>query len=394
MLVDLALHDFKSFEDAQIPFAPLTLLVGANASGKSNVLEALRVLKGLSLALGIGEVLNGKAGAWPGVRGGSQEAARIGATRFGISSRWQLRATPKAPPPFPEIAHPTTVSHALEVHTLPEVAIARDSFAANGLDGEHHEWDAFGWGDDSTVHGRSVVGPALMLRADERVNVAWALRHAIASLDVLEVHPDALRGFFPSATGPQGEIGERLIPALHRLLQSEPARKTDVVDWISELCAPKVVDLDFVEVKETGDVMLVLVEEGPGRTARRVTSRSASDGTLRFLALVTALWVEPADGIVVLEEPDLGLHPARLGLLAELLETRTSHVQVIATTHSPALLARLSEDALGDVVAFGRDADTGSSRVSRLRELAHFETLASSRDVAHLFSTGWVERAL
>ncbi len=80
--------------------------------------------------------------------------------------------------------------------------------------------------------------------------------------------------------------------------------------------------------------------------------------------------------------------------MAELLETRTSQVQVIATTHSPALLARLSAGALGDVVAFGRDADTGVSRVSRLRDLAHFETLASSRDVAHLFSTGWVERAL
>ncbi len=315
MLADLALHDFKSFDDARIPFAPLTLLVGANASGKSNVLEALRILKGLSLSLGIGEVLNGKAGVWPGVRGGSQEAARIGATRFGVSSTWQVRAAPKTPPPFPQVAPPTRVRHALEVHTLPEVAIARDWFAApeTGVD-ESHEWDAFGWGDDSMVHGRSVVGPGLMLRADGRVNVAWALRHAVASLDLLELHPDALRGFFPSATGPQGEVGERLIPALHRLLQSEPARKTDVVDWISELCAPKVVDLDFVEVKETGDVMLVLVEEGPGRTARRVTSRSASDGTLRFLALVTALWIEPADGIVVLEEPDLGLHPARLGL--------------------------------------------------------------------------------
>jgi hypothetical protein len=44
MLKSLRLRDFKSFRDAELPLAPLTVMIGANASGKSNALEGLRLL--------------------------------------------------------------------------------------------------------------------------------------------------------------------------------------------------------------------------------------------------------------------------------------------------------------------------------------------------------------
>jgi predicted ATPase len=73
----------------------------------------------------------------------------------------------------------------------------------------------------------------------------------------------------------------------------------------------------------------------------------------------------------VLEEPDVGLHPSRIRLLAELLETITDQrgTQVIATTHSPTLLAHLSRKALGHTIAFGRDAEPGDTICSRLQDL-------------------------
>lgn len=60
MLKKIRLTDFKSFVDEEVELAPLTLLVGANASGKSNFLDAIRFLQVLSVGLTLGEVLNGE----------------------------------------------------------------------------------------------------------------------------------------------------------------------------------------------------------------------------------------------------------------------------------------------------------------------------------------------
>src|SRR3954467_9458818 len=80
MLKRIRLKDFKSFVDEEVEIAPLTLLVGANASGKSNFLDAMKFLKGISFDLTLGEVLNGETrarpDAWPGIRGRAEETAR------------------------------------------------------------------------------------------------------------------------------------------------------------------------------------------------------------------------------------------------------------------------------------------------------------------------------
>ncbi|HEX5718080.1 MAG TPA: AAA family ATPase [Thermoanaerobaculia bacterium] len=78
MLKRIRLTDFKSFVDEEVELAPLTLLVGANASGKSNLLDAIRFLHGISSDLTIAEVLNGeersRPDAWLGIRGRAQDA--------------------------------------------------------------------------------------------------------------------------------------------------------------------------------------------------------------------------------------------------------------------------------------------------------------------------------
>ncbi len=73
------------------------------------------------------------------------------------------------------------------------------------------------------------------------------------------------------------------------------------------------------------------------RSGRRVSARSMSDGTLRFLGLLVALLTCPEGALVVLEEPDVGLHPSRIRLLAELFDDIATRrgVQIVATTHSP-----------------------------------------------------------
>lgn len=68
------------------------------------------------------------------------------------------------------------------------------------------------------------------------------------------------------------------------------------------------------------------------------SSASLSDGTLRFLFLITALAQPNPPALIAIDEPETGLHPSMMRIIAEYAQEASRHTQVVLTTHSPALL--------------------------------------------------------
>ena len=90
MLKSLRLENFKSFKNAELSLGDLTVLVGTNASGKSNIRDAFRFLHGISRGYSIAEIIGEKYGEggvlqWRGIRGGTKEITYCGADSFAIS---------------------------------------------------------------------------------------------------------------------------------------------------------------------------------------------------------------------------------------------------------------------------------------------------------------------
>jgi predicted ATPase len=98
-----------------------------------------------------------------------------------------------------------------------------------------------------------------------------------------------------------------------------------------------------VEVSDLGEVELRLKESGVD-----VPARVLSEGTLRMLGLLALTGAKDAPALVGLEEPENGVHPRRIQLIAELLKTRAhlGQTQYIVTTHSPILADLLPNDSL------------------------------------------------
>jgi hypothetical protein len=94
MIERVRLRDFKSFEDQTVPLARFTVLVGANAAGKSNFLDGLRFVQGLGLGVSLREIFMGQYSGgqqvWRGLRGGVKEGARHGASSFALDVSWRL----------------------------------------------------------------------------------------------------------------------------------------------------------------------------------------------------------------------------------------------------------------------------------------------------------------
>jgi predicted ATPase len=330
----LRLRDFKSFRDVEVPLGPFTLVVGTNASGKSNLRDALRFLHGVGLGFTIAEIFGEKYGPggilqWRGIRGGLPEAARQGAMGFGVTVCLEL--------------------------------------------------------DEGRVEARSIdvePGGGWLHTGDDD------MKSMLSSLRFLDLDPDAMR--IPSNPGQTvlGDRGENLSSVLQAICK-DPTRKTSLLEWVRALTPLDAADLTF-ESDFSGRILVHLVEAG----GAKLSAASVSDGTLRFLAMVAALLSEDTGRIYVFEELDNGIHPTRLHLLLELIDRACAEegVQVIATSHNPAMLAFLSERARADALLVYRGEDH-TSQVRRVMDLPNIAEILRTQDLSRLMLSGWLEDA-
>ena len=116
---------------------------------------------------------------------------------------------------------------------------------------------------------------------------------------------------------------------------------------------------------QAATAQLMIREKG---LSSSVPATRLSDGTLRFLALMTILCHPEPPPLVCIEEPELGLHPDIIPLIAELLESASQRTQLVITTHSVKLINALS-NAPESVVISTRDPGEGT----QLRRLSSEE---------------------
>lgn len=395
MLRSLQLVDFKSFRDSRISFGPFTLLVGTNASGKSNVQDALRFLHGSAQGFTVAEVMDEKWGPgglllWRGIRGGAREITRGGLEHFelivetGFPQREQYK--------YEIIVGFREAAKALEV--LHETLTVGDQFVFRQAGAQGDRAVLFPGSLKARVY--SAGRPALTRIAEDddvekrRREESRLFVDTLKSIRFLDLVPDAMR--LPSTPGEQvlGDRGENLSTVLQNLTADTP-KKEALLGWLRSLTPLDVVDLRFHE-DLAGRVLVYLVES----SGRETSAQSASDGTLRFLALAAALLSSESGHIFFIEEIDNGLHPTRLHLLLDVIEqaTRNLGCQVIATTHNPQLLAYLSPEAREDAVLLYRKEHEDASEAIRIVDLPDVRRILESQDLGRLFATGWLEDAV
>lgn len=109
-----------------------------------------------------------------------------------------------------------------------------------------------------------------------------------------------------------------------------------------------------------------------------------SDGTLRALAMLLAVYQEPLPSLLMIEEPEASMHPGSLGAIGDIIRAAALRTQVVATTHSPELLdAKWVEDRHLRIVYW----HAGSTHVGPV------ESVSRQALREHLFGAGELLRA-
>lgn len=152
------------------------------------------------------------------------------------------------------------------------------------------------------------------------------------------------------------EDGRNLGLVLNRLMR-EPGVKDQILETMRQLYED-VIDLDIII--EGGTVQVFVQEKNIMVPATRL-----SDGTLRFLCLLSILCHPNPPPLVCIEEPELGLHPDVLPVLSDLLREASQKCQLIVTTHSDMLVDTLTDTPESVVVCEKHDSQTEMHRLDK-----------------------------
>jgi len=333
-----------------LPLTPLNVLIGPNGSGKSNLIEVFELLKALPTDLA--EVIRdgGGVGEWLWKGGSKRVGASISAD-LRVRGGWNLRYG---------LGFVSTAQHLEVRHEVVE-------------------------DDDSTYYRFDVGHRATIVRKIDGESKRRAfdpdlLQSVLSQRKDPELYPEVAalgRSFEHILTFREWSFGRYV-----------PLRRPQPTDLPNDVVLPDARNLGLIlnaiehsdawprlnaglsrflprfkrlnTLVQGGAIQIFLHEDGL-RTP--VPAARLSDGTIRFITLLAILLRPRVSPLICLEEPELGLHPDALTLIAELLVEASQQTQVIVTTQSDVLVSALSEHA-GSVVVC--DNLGGASRFRRL----------------------------
>ena len=418
MITSIRLVNFKNFADETLRVGPFTVIVGANASGKSNIRDAFRFLHGISRGYTLAEVIGGKYGAdWKPIRGAANEIVRFGQAVFSIQVHMELEDA--------NACYLIEVSSDKEGSN--EIRITKEILTGVLKPGHNRDFGSFSVtsdpGRDVSVRTQSDAFPLLLNiflaikegdpkvqtkfqpaleRMGEPIDIAPPSKKYLepyiqqiidmfANMRFMELSPDQMREpAFPGATI-LGDGGENL-PVVLEDICADPKRKKILADWLCELTPMDVQGFEFPR-DPSGRVHLMLCEAN----GSKVSAYSASDGTLRFLAMLAALLGTNPAGLYFFEEINNGIHPARQSLLLELIEKQAAKGggQVVTTTHAPDLLTFVNDSTFENTSVVCRLEGSQDAIIRPVAELPNARELRTSgRGLGGLLAEGWMETAL
>lgn len=320
-LTSLEIDNWRNFSHVSVPLASRVLLVGPNASGKSNFLDVFRFVR--DIASSSSERGGGFQNAL-GLRGGVSKVRSLAArTNSDIVLRFQV-GTDEAPKLWDYRLHFGQTPQDESPVILKEVIEREGRVVRRRPD------------DEDKRDPRRLTATALeQLGENEEFR---ELADFFASVEYLHIVPQLIRD-------PQRSLGIRHDPYGGDFLDTvagissrdRSARLTRIEKALQKIL-PQIKDLEFHQDKKTGKPHLRAKYQHWRPQGAWQNEDQFSDGTLRFIGLLWSLL--ESGGPILLEEPELSLHPAVIQRLPGLLARMhaASGRQILITTHSADLL--------------------------------------------------------
>ena len=388
MITKLKISGFKSFQNFEIEFSPFTMIAGVNASGKSNLFDALSLLSRLA------EVdLKTAFGAQRG--DASELFTQYGKELFAdemsfdiellvnktVRDKWGGQAELK----YTRLRYLLIIEQRkdergydslfVKDEKLEIIKQSDDEWVKKHIPFENLEFrrpkisgprgkpyiykttvngvPAFKIPQDGKQGGKETPANAVGQTVLSGVNSVdfphvFAAREDLRTWNFMQLNPEFMSQPIRK-NDYNGEVisrtGHNLAGALHRIQREDDYAKVEISRELNRFL-PEFVKAESDDKDDDGTTMTKYIIKLQGADQREFTSRVLSEGTLRLLALITLQHDDQHQGLLCFEEPENGIHPQNISSALELLVSLSADFgdnesplrQVIVNTHSPVLL--------------------------------------------------------
>lgn len=350
----LTIKGFKSIRDLQdFELKNLNVLIGGNGAGKSNFVEIFRMLRAMVDQTFANYILT---------RGGADDFLFNGPkTTKIIEAQFRFGAN----------------DYAFE---LEPTAAEKFIIKAEKIKYDLGSWSFIG---NSSFESR-LPGVKNNSGLTAKRGVGYYVYEAVSDWTIYHFHDT-------SATSPmrRSEIVED-----NRRLRSDAANIApfllELMNGVFKISYQEIINVIRLVTPFFDNFLLEPVQKGEKETVKLSWKQKGSDypmqpyhfsdGTIRFICLATALLQPIPPSTIIIDEPELGLHPSAISILAELIQNASKRTQIIVATQSPALIDHFS---IEDVIVVNRK--DGASTFERLKE-KDFNVWLETYSVGELWS--------
>lgn len=393
MIKSFIFENFKSFERAELNIETLTTLIGTNSSGKSNAIEAIAILAMASTGMDLGTILDGTKNTGTIVRGGSHGCARFKTSAFKLGCLIDLDEN-------------NDLLYEMKVGVNGHVVIDEEGlylvktntlgpktnklFKTKPVEKERAEIKVQykngrkGNDPDSICVRSSAILPQIINKIardteDERVYVDLmerVVKH-LKNIKILNPIPSEIRDYVRISDVELRMNCDNLSAVLNEMCKDRNSKEM-LLDIVRSLPENDVIDIEFIETK-IGDVIFALREKSYN-SINRVDARQLSDGTLRCIAVLAAVLMSDPGSMVLIEEIDNGIHPARVYKLIEQLIKigKKRQIDLVITTHNATLMDSYKKNELVGVSVVYRDKEKGGSKIISFVDIDNFPAMLAA----------------
>ena len=348
----LTIKGFKSIKSLKdFELTDLNILIGGNGAGKSNFVDFFRMISAMMKKDGLKEFVAGNCDSY--LYGGTKQTKQISVELFFGQNGYDF-----------------------------ELAPTEDGFFLINNERRHY------FPQNSTRNlGSGNFNPQLLSDKNDTAvystgpGASWYTYEAICSWKIYHFHDTTkeagIRRYHDMG---HNEVlfgdGSNIAPFLFSLMFNENAIYQEIVDAV-RLVSPF---FDDFILKPDNQEKIRLNWRQKGMHDYPMRPNQLSDGSIRFICLATALLQPELPATIIIDEPELGLHPSAISILAELIRNTAKRTQLIIATQSPALIDNF---AVENVIVVNRK--DGATTLERLKE-EDFSSWLENYSVGELWS--------
>lgn len=344
MIEQINIENYKSIRDAKIPLKNLNILIGSNGVGKSNFISFFDLVKNM-LNQNLGRFILEQGGIERFLYCGSKNSKYIkGTIDFNNTNAFFFTLNP-------------TIDNKAFIQESGNYSIQESGDYFNGFGDATKDYSTW----HKQYYDKAVEESKIMQIDNSRVKY---LQSYIKNLIVYHFHDSSKDSPLRSSCSVDDNHmlkhdGSNLAAFLYRLQQTEP-QSLRVIEGVIRSIAPYFKGFKLQPSRIIPDQIKLEWEQY--NSDMYLDAQSFSDGTIRFIALATVLLQPNLPATIIIDEPELGLHPSAINKLAALMKRTAKKTQLIVATQSVNLVDCF--DAEDIVVVDRKDNQTEFKRLS------------------------------